>query len=469
MATRLTCHDGWVKGEPRVVVVANRLPVRREGDDWEVSPGGLVSALTPILEKRDGSWVGWTGIPDFSHPPFTLEGIEQRPVLLSADELETFYLGFCNGTIWPLYHDALRTPEFHRHWWRPYVAANQRFAEEAAAATDSGDVVWVQDYQLQLVPAMLRRLRSDVSIGFFLHIPFPAVELFARLPWRTQMLEGLLGADVIAFQTRLAAQNFARSAVRFTSATGTTRQLEYEGRTIRIQVAPISIDTARYRAVAGSEEVEEITRRLRADLGPDRIILLGVDRLDYTKGIDVRLRAFETLLTTNPELARRAVLVQIAVPSREEIEDYVEMRNQVEQLTGRINGEFGDSEWTPVLYLYRNLPPEELIAYYRVADVMIVTPLRDGMNLVCKEYVASRVDGDGVLVLSEFAGAAQELGDAIIVNPHDLDGTAAALERAMTLPPKEARRRMARMRAVVERQDVFGWAADCLAALGVET
>jgi alpha,alpha-trehalose-phosphate synthase [UDP-forming] len=451
-----------------VVVVANRLPVRREGDGWEVSPGGLVSALTPILEKRDGSWVGWTGIPDYSHPPFTLEGIEQRPVPLSAAELETFYLGFCNGTIWPLYHDALRTPEFHRHWWRPYVAANQRFAEEAASATRTGDVAWIHDYQLQLVPAMLRRLRGDISIGFFLHIPFPAVELFARLPWRTQMLEGLLGADVIGFQTRLAAQNFARAAVRFTSATGTTRQLEHEGRTIRLQVAPISIDTAGYRAVAGSPEVVELASRLRDDLGPERIILLGVDRLDYTKGIDVRLRAFETLLTNKPMLARRAVLVQVAVPSREEIEDYADMRNQVEQLTGRINGEFGRPGWTPVLYLYRNLPPEELVAYYRAADVMVVTPLRDGMNLVCKEYVASRVDGDGVLVLSEFAGAAQELSDAIIVNPHDLDGTADALERAMTMPPKEARRRMARMRAVVERQDVFGWAAGCLEELGIE-
>jgi trehalose 6-phosphate synthase len=283
------------------------------------------------------------------------------------------------------------------------------------------------------------------------------------------MLEGLLGADVIGFQTRLAAQNFARAAVRFTGATGTTRQLQHEGRIIRIQVAPISIDTAGYRAVAESPEVVELTSRLRADLGPERIILLGVDRLDYTKGIDVRLRAFETLLTNKPMLARRAVLVQVAVPSREEIEDYADMRNQVEQLTGRINGEFGRPGWTPVLYLYRNLPPEELVAYYRAADVMVVTPLRDGMNLVCKEYVASRVDGDGVLVLSEFAGAAQELSDAIIVNPHDLDGTADALERAMTLPPKEARRRMARMRAIVERQDVFGWAAGCLEELGIES
>jgi trehalose-6-phosphate synthase len=282
------------------------------------------------------------------------------------------------------------------------------------------------------------------------------------------MLEGLLGADVVAFQTRAAAQNFARAAVRFTGATGTTRQLEFEGRTIRIQVAPISIDTARYQAVAESQEVVEVTGQLRYDLGPERIILLGVDRLDYTKGIDVRLRAFETLLTNNPELGRRAVLVQVAVPSREEIEDYADMRNQVEQLTGRINGEFGSPEWTPVLYLYRNLPPEELVAYYRAADVMVVTPLRDGMNLVCKEYVASRVDGGGVLVLSEFAGAAQELSDAIIVNPHDLDGTAAALERAMTLPPKEARRRMSRMKSMVERQDVFGWAAGCLEELGIE-
>ncbi len=451
--------------QQRLIVVANRLPLQRVAGEWETSPGGLVSALAPILREREGSWVGWTGIAGFAPDPFVHDGIEQRPVYISKPEVEDFYLGFCNGTLWPLYHDAVRTPEFHRHWWRPYAEVNRRFADETASATKPGDLVWVQDYQLQLVPGYLRHVRADLTIGFFLHIPFPPVELFAQLPWRRQILEGLLGADVVAFQTRLGKQNFARAAIRFAGATGNSTRLELGGRVIRLLAAPISIDTRHYEQLASEPTVAARADALRADLGQDRRLILGVDRLDYTKGIDIRLRAFEALLQHQPELAPELVFVQVAVPSREGIGEYAQMRADIEQLTGRINGAFGEPGRMPVHYLYRSLPSEDLVAYYRAADIMCVTPLRDGMNLVAKEYVASRPHNSGVLVLSEFAGAAQELRQALLVNPHDVDGLAATLHRAVKMPAEEAAAHMAGLRRAVRRNDVFAWARRCLEAM----
>jgi alpha,alpha-trehalose-phosphate synthase [UDP-forming] len=448
------------------VVVANRLPVRRIDGQWVTSPGGLVSALVPILQEGEGSWVGWTGSPDDAPEPFVHDGIAQHPVELTAADVEVYYLGFCNGTVWPLYHDAIRTPEFHRHWWRPYRAVNRRFAEAAAAAAPRGGAVWVHDYQLQLVPAMLRELRPDLTIGFFLHIPFPPVEIFARLPWRRQVIDGLLGADVVGFQSGLARNNFARAAQRFTTVSGGSRALEYQGRQVVLDRAPISIDVARYAGLAASENVRETARVLRKELGEPGRVVLGVDRLDYTKGIDVRLRAFEAMLETYPELVGDAVFVQISVPSREGIGDYAEMRDRVEGLVGRINGAFGTPGRSPVHYQYRNLPMEELVAYYLVADVLTVTSLRDGMNLVAKEWVACRLDDTGVLLLSEFAGAAGEFRQALLVNPYDVDGMAAALHRAVVRPVEEQRRGMRSMRRYVQRHDVFAWARHCLDLIG---
>ncbi len=452
--------------ETRIVLIANRLPVRRVGGGWETSPGGLVSALAPILRERAGSWIGWTGEAGDAPAPFVHDGIEQRPVPITEQELEDYYLGFCNGTLWPLYHDAIRPPEFHRHWWRPYVEVNRRFAEEAARAVRHAEIAWVHDYQLQLVPAMLRDLRVGCTIGFYLHIPFPPVEVFARMPWRRQVLEGLLGADVLAFQTRLGRHNFSRAARRFAGAGGTTRELSFRGRTVHLQDAPISIDTQSYAALARTPEVQERARRLTDQLGSHRTMILGVDRLDYTKGIDIRLRAFETVLQRHPDRASDLVFVQVAVPSREDIDEYAQMRTDIEQLVGRINGTYGRPGRPTVEYSYGGLPPEQLAAYYLATDVMCVTPLRDGMNLVAKEYVASRVDNDGVLVLSEFAGAALELRQALQVNPYDVDGVSDALWQAVELDPAEKRRRMAAMRRQVARHDVFAWARRCLEALG---
>jgi trehalose 6-phosphate synthase len=449
----------------RIVVVANRLPVQRvESGEWAMSPGGLVSAVAPILRETEGSWVGWTGLADDEPARFRHDGISQVAVPLSRREIDDFYLGFSNGTIWPLYHDAIRPPEFHRHWWKPYVDINRRFAERAASVLEPGDLAWIHDYQLQLVPAMLRRLRPDIRIGFFLHIPFPPVEVFARLPWRTQILEGLLGADVLAFQTRLVRHNFDRAARRFGGAEGSTRVAKVDGRSVQLKSTPISIDERHFAELAALPSPRRRVDELKAELGGRRIIL-GVDRLDYTKGIDVRLRAFDTLLEHHPELANDVVFVQIAVPSREGVADYAAMRDDVEGLVGRINGAHGDLHRIPVHYSYGGVPTSELVAYYQAADVMCVTPLRDGMNLVAKEFVASRSGNNGVLVLSEFAGAVHELTRALRVNPYDVDGVAETLWTALNLDRADVQNRMAHLRRRVRNRNVFDWAQACIEAV----
>jgi trehalose 6-phosphate synthase len=449
-----------------LVIVANRLPVRRVhrtgAPRWETSPGGLVSALSSVLRAGGCTWIGWPGTVGATPAAFEFGGVHYAPVALSRHELDTFYEGFSNRSLWPLYHDAVRTPEFHRTWWGPYVEVNRRFAERAAALAAPGATVWVHDYHLQLVPRMLRDLRPDLYVGFFLHIPFPPVELFLQLPWRRQILEGLLGADLVGFQTLLGAQNFVRLARRFHPVGGTDERLRFEGRTVRVGAFPISIDVAHFERLAQSADVVAQATKLRQRFAFSRRILLGVDRLDYTKGIDRRLKAFDTLLTAHPHLAQELVFVQIAVPSRERVSEYAETRSDVEHLVGRINGRHGEAGIVPVHYLYRSLSPEQLVAYYLVADVMVVTPLRDGMNLVAKEYVTCRHDDSGMLVLSEFTGAADELDQALLVNPHDIDGLAAALHEAVRMDPARARRRMAAMRRVVRRHDVERWAANFL-------
>ena len=442
-----------------MIVISNRLPVRRDAaGQWISSSGGLVSAIAPVLRQRDGGWVGWSGIPDDGPFDFEHEGIALRAVRLSQDEVNDYYYGFCNGTIWPLFHDALRTPEYHRHWWRPYHDVNQRFAEAASGLLRSGDVAWVHDYQLNLVPGQLRALRPDVAIGFYLHIPFPPVDLFGQLPWRRQMLEGMLGADVLGFQTRRARNNFAAAARLYTSAEGSNVSLRWQNRTILLVEAPIAID---YKFIAELAQVPDVvnrSKRLREIFSRNAAIILGVDRLDYTKGIDIRLRAFATLLERYPQIAERCVLVQVAVPTREQVGDYERIRGRIERLVGQINGRFARLGRVPVHYLYRSLPIDELMSYYLAADVMMVTPLRDGMNMVALEYCAARKSNTGVLVLSEFAGAANYLPDALLVNPHDIDGLADAMYRAVSLGEDEQIRRMRRMRRRVRTKDVFAWA-----------
>jgi trehalose 6-phosphate synthase len=357
------------------------------------------------------------------------------------------------------------------------VGVNQRFAEAAANAAAEGAVVWVHDYHLQLVPAMLRAKRPDLKLGFFLHTPSPSPDLLVRLPWREQVLDGILNADVVGIQTQTSVGNLLESARRhnvlaaqgFDRRGGKGGHLRYKGRTVRIDAFPISIEFDRFDSVARDPAVGERAAHFHKTLGAGRKVILGVDRLDYTKGIDLRLKSYQELLRSGASTVRESVLVQVAVPSRERIKEYRTLRRQVEELVGQINGQHGEVGVAAVHYLRRNLPFEELIAMYRSADVMLVTPLADGMNLVAKEFVATRVDDSGVLVLSEFAGAAAELNSAILVNPYDVDGVAEGMKRALEMQPDDAARRMHAMREVIRRHTVHDWARGFLAELRGET
>ncbi|WP_317983766.1 alpha,alpha-trehalose-phosphate synthase (UDP-forming) [Nocardioides campestrisoli] len=455
-------------GSADLVIVANRLPVDRyEMPDgsmgWRRSPGGLVSALEPVLRANDGAWIGWPGGTDEVHEPFVADGLDLVPVSLSADELEEFYEGFSNATLWPLYHDVVAKPEFHREWWESYVRVNQRFADKAAEVAAENATVWVHDYQLQLVPSMLRALRPDLRIGFYLHIPFPPTELFQQLPWRRQVLEGLLGADLIGFQLPGGAQNFIR-LVRQRVGHKTHRDLVYlpDGRTVRAAAFPISIDAADFEELARSEPVQRRAAEIREALGNPTKVFLGIDRLDYTKGIYARLRAFGELIEDGHIDVSDAVFVQVATPSRERVEQYRILRDEIDRLVGRLNGDLGRIGSPAISYMHSSFPREEMAALYRAADIMVVTPLRDGMNLVAKEYVACRYDDDGALVLSEFAGAANELRQAWLINPYDINGMKAALLEAFQAPPRERSRRMKAMRKTVVEHDVKKWATEFL-------
>jgi trehalose 6-phosphate synthase len=452
-----------------LVIAANRLPVVRvrhkRGPAWKRSPGGLVSALTPIVQREGGAWVGWAGKAGEAPQRFEHDGIANLTVSISRDELHDYYDGFCNATLWPLYHGGIREPQYHRSWWRRYAEINRRFAELVADAASEGARLWIHDYHLQLAPGLVRQLRPDLRIGFFLHTPFPPEELFNRLPWRRQIVEGLLGSDVVGFQTREGARNFMRLARRHADAPRDGKYLQVNERRLLVDAFPISTDFEKYATAAEDEDIARTCEQLRQQLGGGRKIILGVDRLDYTKGIDVRLRALSELFASDERFARECVLVQVAVPSRERVSDYRELRSQIEELVGQINGEYSQVGTTPVQYIYREQPFEKLVALYRIADVALVTPLIDGMNLVAKEYVAARYDDTGVLILSEFAGAARELRSALLVNPYDVDGIAETLDMALSLPDSEIRRRMRRLRRVVRRNDVYRWADSFMQAL----
>ncbi|HEY2673821.1 MAG TPA: trehalose-6-phosphate synthase [Rugosimonospora sp.] len=459
------------------VVVANRLPVDEVttagGRSWRRSPGGLVTALHPVLAAQHGTWVGWPGnaaaADDPTPQPFELDGMRLRPVNLSTDEVERYYEGFSNSSLWPLYHDAIETPAYRRSWWESYRRVNQRFAEATADQAAEGGTVWVQDYQLQLVPAMLRALRPDLKIGFFLHIPFPPVELFMQLPRRAEILRGLLGADLVGFQRPLAAQNFLRLTRHLLGLRPRGAGVELDGRIVHAAAFPISIDVAEIEGLAASPLVRARAEQIRAELGEPKTVILGVDRLDYTKGIEQRFKAYRELLSEDRLSVPETVMVQVATPSRERVEHYQALRVKVEREVGRINGDYGRVGVPAVHYLHQSYSRSELVALYCAADVMMVTPLRDGMNLVAKEYVAARVDLGGALVLSEFAGAAGELRQAFLCNPHDLQSVKDSLLRAVHVDQSEASRRMRAMRRHLRAHDVRHWANSFLSALGVPT
>jgi trehalose 6-phosphate synthase/phosphatase len=451
---------------PRLLIVSNRLPVtvRVAGGEATVEPstGGLATGMHGPHERMGGLWIGWPGELE-ALSAGAREAVERRlaelklvPVPLTADEVARYYESYSNGVLWPLFHYfASRLPLEVRDF-EAYEAVNARFADAVAARHEPGDLVWVHDYQLMLVPQMLRERIPEARIGFFLHIPFPSSEVFRLLPQRERLVEGLLGADLVGFHTAGYLRHFASSALRLASAPADVDRIRWGGREVRLGIFPMGVDAAHYSALAESPAVKALVDAHRP---PGERLLLGIDRLDYTKGIPRRLLAYEALLARHPELRGKVRLVQVSVPSRENVEAYREFRQDVDALVGRIHGQFATPTWSPIHYLYRGLSRDEIVALYRIADVVLVTPLRDGMNLVAKEFVASRPDGDGVLVLSEFAGAAAELSEALRVNPYDVDRTAEIMYRALEMPEDQRRTRMAVLRQRVMSFDVHAWAA----------
>jgi trehalose 6-phosphate synthase len=469
----------------RLVVVSNRLPVvlaSRNGR-WTLKPGsgGLVSALAPVLSHRGGVWVGWPGLPLEEGGDWEIvlagdyreRGYDLIPVQLTDDEVHGFYEGFANGILWPLFHDMVGRCDFEPAHWYTYLRVNRKFAACVRAHSRPDDFVWVQDYQLIHVAQLVRELAGPwPRLGFFLHIPFPPLDIFLRLPWRSQILNALLAYDVLGFQTARDSRNFLdclralAPEIEIKEGNGIARAV-IGGRTVPIGAFPIRIDADAFEESARSAEVMQRMQDLRRKIGPAQLVL-GIDRLDYTKGLPERLEAFGSALRRYPELREKVILFQYVVPSREGVAAYQALKARVERLVGEINGEFSTAGWVPVQYHYRSLSRRDLVAFYRMARVCLVASLKDGMNLVAKEFCACQVDGGGVLVLSEFAGAAAQLqGGALLVNPHDIEGMADALHRAFTMSPEERRRRMDTMRRVVSEEDIFWWVDSYLkAALG---
>src|SRR5918998_6218089 len=452
----------------RLVVVSNRLPytLKRAGDAWRTdrSTGGLATAMGPILRRTEGIWIGWPGDssdPEDARRQKTLRRWAERDRYFAVDIPEEiahgFYEGYANQTLWPLFHQFPSLLNFKPEHWAAYTEANRRFRDGVLARLQPNDLVWVHDYQLMLLPQLLRGAVPDACIGFFLHIPFPSSPIFRLLPRREELLQGLLGADYIAFHTYSYLQHFRASTLRILGLDSRMDRLEIGGRSVRLDALPIGIAPREFTELL-EHDAETIKRRdeLRTRFDGRRV-LLGVDRLDYTKGIPERLRTFRRLLKQSPDLRGKVILIQVAVPSREVIPMYKELRQEVDELVGKINGEFSTPDWTPITYIRRALPRTELAALYSVADLAWVTPLRDGLNLVAKEYVACQQDGAGVLVLSEFAGAASEMGEAFLVNPYDEEQTAATIVHALALPEEERHDRARALHKRVLRNNVFAW------------
>jgi len=483
-----------------IVAVSNRLPVQHGDDGWELSPGGLVTALRPVMSTHPGAWVGWDGGTKGMPPTLPDSGVRLLPVGLTAAQVRNYYHGFANATLWPLLHNAIEKPRLERAWWSTYRDVNAIFAERALAAMAALDeeragapgvpevpevpgtprpdaIAWVHDYHLMLVPQLIRSRRPTAPVGFFLHVPWPSPEIYARLPWREQILAGLLGADVVAFHTDEYRGNFLRSCARQLAEPDADgiKGIEVrdssvvmpDGRTVAAVTAPISIDAAEFAEYAVAPDTSNDIAAL-AEQFTGRTLLLGVDRLDYTKGIVERLLAVEQLLQRNPELRSSLAFLQVAVPSRDDVREYRQLRGTVEQNIGRINGLFTEpGSDVPVHYLYRGLSQQQLAAYYAIADALLVTPLIDGMNLVCKEYVTVQEarGGSGVLVLSEFTGAAVELPQAVLCNPFDVEGLSYRIEYALRLSTVARREAMTAMAEHVRANDVHRWVSGQLAEL----
>jgi len=459
----------------RLLVVANRLPfniTKRAGEfHFRPSPGGLATGLSSLPESYEQLWIGWPGI---TSEKLASEGKGQireklagencRPVFLSRKQIDHYYLGFCNKTIWPLFHYFSMRTVYEEHFWKTYKQVNEIFCDEVMKIAKPGDYIWVHDYQLMLLPQLLREKFPELEIGFFLHIPWPSFELFRLLPWREEILNGLLGADLIGFHTYDYVRHFLSSVSRVMGFEHTLGKVGMGNRVIKVDAFPMGIDYEKYSQAISKAGVRKEVDKILQEVGKRKIII-SIDRLDYTKGIIQRLEAFDLFLSENPEYKEKVTLIMVAVPSRTGVEDYKMLRNRLEQLVGRINGEHGTMGWVPVWYLYRFLPFKRLTALYNVADVALVTPLRDGMNLIAKEFIATKTEGRGVLILSEMAGAASELGEALIVNANNKGAITKAIKEALEMPLSEQMERNRLMQERLRRYDVSRWSSDFLNSL----
>lgn len=466
----------------RLLIVSNRLPVKiyEEENKLKVLPsaGGLATGLKSYHKNQDSLWIGWPGLnTDDKKTKKEIETILKKehcsPVYLSDELFDNYYNGFSNTTLWPLFHYFTEYTEFKERYLEAYRKVNELFADAIIEKAEKGDTVWVHDYQLLLLPKMLKDKRPDLTIGFFLHIPFPSFEVFRILPWRTEILSGILGSDLIGFHTYDYARHFISATKRLLGYEVSFNEITFNSRHVFIDVFPMGIDYKKFEKKAleiqsrpiqqRSKDHQEIDKFLLAS--PGRKMILSIDRLDYTKGIPNRLKAFRHFLKKYPEQKEKVSLVLLTVPSRVMVEKYKKLKNELEKLVGSINGEFGTINWNPVIYFYRSLPFENLIELYISADIALLTPLRDGMNLVAKEYIATLTNQKGVLILSEMAGAAKELGEALTVNPNNVEDVSEAIYKALTMPETEQKKTVAAMQKRLKRYDVFKWASDFVNSL----
>ena len=462
----------------KTIIVSNRLPLQIsiEDDKLNVTPsvGGLATGMKSVHAEGNGVWVGWSGITDEDLDedlkPKVNEKIENakcRAVGLTEDDVNDFYLGFSNRTLWPLFHYFLEYTEFEKTQWEAYKRVNEKFAKVVLETIEEGDTVWVHDYQLLLLPQLIKEARPDVTVGFFLHIPFPSYEIFRTFPWRKELLIGMLGSDLIGFHTYDYERHFLSSVKRILRLDVNFNEITYHDRIVKVDSFPMGIDYCKFHNAALAHDnpeskKSELQKRLDSHLneGDDQKFILTIDRLDYTKGIPNRLRAFEYFLNTYPQYKEKVRLVMLAVPSRSNVPQYQKLKRETDELVGRINGEFSTVSWTPVWYFYRSLPFDNLIDLYTSSDVALITPVRDGMNLVAKEYAATRTKQDGVLILSEMAGAAKEMNEAILINPNSFEDFATALDKALTMPLEEQKSRMKILQKRLKRYDVEKWAEE---------
>lgn len=447
------------------IIISNRLPLKIQKKDdtllYQPSAGGLATGLGSIYKEGDNLWLGWPGIylnSEEEHGQVIKELRKENlyPVFLTEAEIKDYYEGFSNETLWPTFHYFPEVAIYEEYYWEAYQRVNQKFCDAVLEVAEPGDTIWVHDYQLLLLPQMLREHLRDASIGFFQHIPFPSYEIFRAIPWRRELLNGMLGADLIGFHTYDDMRHFLSSVNRLAGIGYFHGQVEVDNRKVDVDAFPMGIDYDKYAKAAMLPETIDREVRYRSSLG-DQNLILSIDRLDYSKGIPQRLRALELFFDRYPQYREKVSLFMIVVPSRDTVDRYQRLKVSIDELVGRINGKHGRVDWTPIHYFYRSFPLEALSAFYRMAKVALVTPLRDGMNLVCKEYIASKLDKKGVLILSEMAGAAKELSDAILVNPFDINQLVEALHQALTMPEEEQKQHMSVMQNSIKRYNIYHW------------